>query len=69
MKKKYCEYIFEVTETCNNGNERTIKKSVYSNLPYTDQTIFSIKNMLEADYHYYQVRFIKVKQAELFFMD
>lgn len=68
MKKKYCEYIFEVTETCNNGNERTIKKSVYSNLPYTDQTIFSIKNMLE-DHHYYRVRFIKVKQAELFFME
>jgi hypothetical protein len=74
MKNKYYETIFAVTETCQNGNERRIKKSVFSpifkngrnviQLDRIDKGIEVLKSM-----GYYNIEYIDTKKKELLFID
>lgn len=71
--------VFEVTETCQNGNERTIKKEVYSKTSIIDSNgkirnngqknrIERAKNLL-AERHYYKIKYITSKTKEILLTD
>lgn len=74
MIKKYYEAIYEVTETCQNGNERRIKKSVLSpifkngrhviELDRVDKGIKTLEEM-----HYYDIEYIETKTRTLIFTE
>ena len=67
---KYYKMIFEVTETCNNGNERTKKVSVYAphckdGKYFVDTNRFDkALKMLEAK-HYYNIKYVDTTITEL----
>ena len=65
------EIVFEVTETCMNGNERRLKKSVYSprfgengRLITEPQSIAKGVEVLK-QMHYYDITYIKTKAVTL----
>lgn len=71
---KFYVDIFEVTETCQNGNERTFRKSVYSEI-FTYENGRTINNginirvpkakaVLEQN-HYYNIKYIESKTTDL----
>lgn len=68
------ELIFEVTETCNNGNERRKKVSVYS-MPFRygrfviecDRVNEGIELLKQQ--HYYNIKHIKTKLKTLLFTE
>lgn len=74
MKKALYEVVFKVTETCQNGNERTYKKHVY--MPRFDETtgkhvspeqqIARGIEALKAE-HYYNIQYLRTNCAELTF--
>lgn len=73
MKKSFYEVIFEVTETCQNGNERRIKKSVF--MPHVDENGKHLSTprriergsaALKAE-HYYNIKYIETKTKHLIF--
>ena len=73
MKKNFYEVIFEVTETCQNGNERRIKKSVF--MPYTDENGKHLDTHRRVERgsaaliseHYYQIKYIETKTKTMIF--
>lgn len=74
MKVQYYEEVFEVTETCNNGNERRIKKSVLCQ-PFssetgrhrpTEQRVSAAAEVLKSE-HYYNIVHIESKIKNLLF--
>ncbi|MBR5273588.1 MAG: hypothetical protein IKU25_09420 [Clostridia bacterium] len=77
--KYYTEMIFEVTETCQNGNERKVKKSVFSPVYYPDGGGFlrynydseivskAIEVLKRNNFH--NIRHIKTKHTQLLFID
>lgn len=74
MIKKYYETIFEVTETCQNGNERRIRKAVLSqpfrngrHVPEEERVGKGIA-VLES-MHYYDIKYIETKTKTLIFME
>jgi hypothetical protein len=72
MKVKYYETIFEVTETLQNGKERRIKKSVYSEIFRDGKHISAEERLrrgvdaLKAE-HYYNIVYIDTKTTFLIF--
>ena len=71
---KYYEMIFEVTETCNNGNERRIKKSVFSPIFRNGKHIIELDRVNKAvkvleSRHYYNIEYVDTKTATLLFTD
>lgn len=67
MKMKVYEVIFEVTETCNNGKERRIKKSVFFK-PFDEVGIHTSQIMqidkgqaLLKEEHYYNIVYLDTK--------
>lgn len=66
MKKMYYELIFDCCETCQNGKERRIKKSVLTPV-FNDGKFITeldrIKNCVEVlmQEHYYDIAYIKTK--------
>lgn len=75
---KYYEMVFEVTETCQNGNERTFKKSVFSPIfrimpdgsrKHLIQLNRVEKAIKELEKHfYYNIKYIKTKATDLLFI-
>lgn len=70
MRQTFLEEVFEVTITCNNGNERTIKKSVYCE-PFkfgkfrtTEERIAAATFELEWQ-HYYRIKHLKTVKHEI----
>jgi hypothetical protein len=70
MKKKFYELTFQVTETCNNGKERTLKKTVITAPFHWEKGIlvhtspeYSIPLAKEAleEQHYYNIKYISTK--------
>jgi len=69
---KFYEMIFEVTETCQNGNERRIKKSVYSPIFRNGRHIIELDRVNNAihvleERHYYNIKYKGTKTTELLF--
>ena len=70
MRKTYKVGTFGVTETCNNGNERTFKKKIYfspfvGNRNRTDAQIWSEGvDILRGEY-YYDIELISVSVEHL----
>lgn len=68
--KKLFEIVFQVTETLQNGKERTIRKSVYSERFvggkfYTEeQRIADATELLKA-HHYYNIEYIGTKAISM----
>jgi hypothetical protein len=78
MRNECFEVIFKVTETCQNGKERRIKKSVYSPkfkmdgerhmfIPLEERMRKCIKVLEEM--HYYNIEYVDIKSTTLLFMD
>lgn len=74
MIKKYYETIFEVTETCQNGKERRIRKSVLSpifkngrHVIEEDRVNKGIKALEEM--HYYNIVAVETKTKTLIFTE
>ena len=74
MKKPMYKVIFNVTETCNNGNERRLQKVVY--MPRFDEQTgkhISTEQQIErgkkalVDEHYYNIEYGSTVATELFF--
>ena len=68
------EVIFEVTETCQNGNERRLKKSVYSprfkdHKHVTEAERISKGTEVLKARHYYDIKYIKTKAVTLLFTE
>lgn len=69
---KLYEMIFEVTETCNNGNERRKKVSVFSPIFRNGKHIIELDRMHKAvsalqKKGYYKIEYIKTKTTDLIF--
>ncbi len=78
MKKRFTELTFKVTETCNNGKERTFRKKVLAPPFYKEEgrtfnnslgrcvplAIDSLKAQ-----HYYNIEFIESASAIITFTD
>lgn len=68
--KTYYELIFEVTKICANGNERRTKKSVYTTNFYgTEAEIISKAIAVLKANHFYNIKHIGTKNAQLLFVD
>ena len=73
MKKSFYEVIFEVTETCQNGNERRIKKSVF--MPHADENGKHLDKHRRIERggaaltseHYYNIVYIETKTKTMIF--
>ena len=73
MKRQIYAVVFKVTETCQNGNERKIQKTVY--MPRFDEnnkhiTIDQrVKRGIEAlkAAHYYNIEYVKTTATEIIF--
>ncbi len=76
MKVKFYEVVFKATETLQNGNERTVKKSVYM-LPFEEngnrrvhvspeRQIEKGTAALKAE-HYYNITYVETKTTSTLF--
>ena len=61
---KIVEMTYEVTETCQNGKERTMRKKVYANKMYQ----FEEGKQLLEQHHYYHIIFIKAVWKDVYFL-
>ena len=78
MKKVLVELMFTVTDTCNNGKERTFKKSVFA-APIYEYNGRKLNNSLThcvplaikalEDQHYYNIEFIGSRASSFTFTD
>lgn len=78
MKKRFYELVFRVTETCDNGKERTFKKSVFAP-PFFISNGKRLNNALThciplatkalEEQHYYRIEFLNCKSVSLTFTD
>lgn len=74
MKALCYETIFCVTETCNNGNERRIKKSVLfprfrNGIHVTEQERISAgTDILKAE-HYYNIEYLETKNKTILYAE
>ena len=71
---KVYETIFRVTETCNNGNERRIKKSVFTPCFKNGRHVIEIERIAKAEeilkaQHYYDIEYLETKFTELLVTD
>lgn len=71
---KAYETIFEVTETCQNGNERRKKVSVYSPIFVDNKHIIEIDRIDKGiakltEMHYYEIKYIKTRVTNLILSD
>lgn len=71
MKKRFYELTFQVTETCNNGTERTMKKTVITapfhwreNSVVHTSPEYCIPLAVKAleEQHYYNIQYIGTKE-------
>lgn len=79
MRKVLAELTFRVTETCDNGNERTFNKKVYASPIYTDKDGHKRNNSITRtvplaiaalkEEHYYNIEFISVKPTKFLFVE
>ncbi len=74
MKAMVFENIFLVTKSCDNGNELSFKKSVYSprfrngKLLTEQERIAEGTEVLKAE-HFYNIRFIKSKATNILYIE
>lgn len=68
------EVVFKVTETCNNGKERRITKSVYAprfkngrHTVVADNVSMSVRLLQKM--HYYNIEFVAVRNKTLLFSE
>lgn len=71
---KAYETIFEVAETCQNGNERRKKVSVYSPIFVDNKHIIEIDRINKGiakleSLHYYDIKYIKTRVTTLILSD
>lgn len=68
MKEKYIVLVFQVTETLQNGKERTIKKEIYRK--YGKHTILEnsiqIATELLKENNFYNIKYLNVKETYLY---
>ena len=74
MKALCYETIFCVTETCNNGKERRIKKSVYSprfrnGKHLTEQERISEGTFILKAEHYYNIEYLETKSKTILYIE
>lgn len=71
MNANLFEIVFQVTETCQNGNERTKKVSVFSKrfkngVFYTESARNKDAIEILKAYHYYNIKYIETKAIRRF---
>lgn len=78
MKKTIVELTFKVTETCDNGNERTFKKEVFAPPIYSDGDHKRNNSLARCvplaikaleDQHYYHIEFLSSRAVSFTFTD
>lgn len=71
---KVYETIFSVTETCQNGKERRIKKSVFTPCFKNGRHVIQLERIAKAEeilkaQHYYNIEYLDTKFTELLITD
>ena len=68
MKKHCIEMVYRVTETLQNGSERTFKKSVYVAADYPAKFVRSKSIEALKEQHYYNIEFIEAKERSFLWL-